>query len=89
MSAPPALYPIAGSYGKLYLGWVARRRPRPTLRLGCTFWVPILATTALKFKIVTIPKKVGCAAEVVTQSGDVSAPMLSCTRLADVLPPWQ
>ena len=48
-----------------------------------------LVTMTLKINTVTIPQKVGCTAEAVTQIWDVSASGLSCTRLANFLPPWQ
>ena len=38
----------------------------------------------------SLSQKVGCTADVVTQSGAVSASGLSCgTRLVDFLPPWE
>ena len=49
-------------------GWVAWRRPRPTFRQGCTCWVSTGDHGVFKWKL-SLPQKVGCAVEVVTQSG--------------------
>ena len=52
-----------------HLGWVARQRPRSTLRQGIAPVGCHLATMALKIKTATIPKRWVCTAEVVTQPG--------------------
>ena len=45
-------------------GWVARQRPRPTLRHGCTCWVPTGDHGIYNFKLLLSQKTEG-----VTQSG--------------------
>ena len=49
-------------------GWVARPRPRPNLRQGCTCWVANWPPWRLKLKL-SLSQKAGCTTEVVTQSG--------------------
>ena len=65
-------------------GWVARQRPRPILCQGCTCWVP----WHLQLKLL-LSKNGGLHRSSCHPIWDVSASGLSCTRLADFLPPWQ
>ena len=87
---PAALYvlPAFAFPARKHQGWVARQRPRPTLRQDVAPFGANWRPWHLKLKL-SLSQKVGCTAEVVTQSWDVSAPGLSCTRLTDFLPPWQ